>query len=75
MIVSSEADIQKVVDLSDRRELRNFLRFLRLWPHHGFDMLERPRWQKYLGINASEAAMLQKNPPFRGAHNGGCSGG
>lgn len=65
MIVGSEADIQKVSDMGDRRELRNFMRFLRLWPVHGFDMLERPRWQKYLGISQSEATVLQKNPPFR----------
>ena len=68
MIISSEADIAKVSNLSDRRELRNFQRFLRLWPSHGFDMLERPRWRKYLGITPAEAEMLQKNPPFRGAH-------
>jgi hypothetical protein len=65
MIVGSEADIAKVPDLSDRRELRNFQRFLRLWPLHGFDMLERPRWRKYLAISPDEAKTLQANPPFR----------
>lgn len=48
---------------NDRRELRNFQRFLRLWPIHGFDMLARPRWQKYLGVDEREAAALQRNPP------------
>lgn len=67
MIISNEADIAKLADASDRREVRNFQRFLRLWPIHGFDMLERPRWQKYLAISPAEAAMLQKHPPFRGA--------
>jgi hypothetical protein len=56
MIVGSEADIAKVPDAGDRRELRNFGRFLRLWPHHSFDMLQRPRWQKYLGLDAEEVA-------------------
>ncbi len=64
-VFSSEADIARVSSLQDRRELRNFHRFLKLWPHHGFDMLVRPRWQKYLAINAAEAAALQANPPFR----------
>lgn len=63
MIVTTEADIAKVACLNDRRELRNFMRFLRLWPVHGFDMLERPRWQKYLGISSLEARSLQVNPP------------
>jgi hypothetical protein len=31
--------------------------------HHGFDMLARPRWQKYLGINESEA---QRCPFYAG---------
>jgi hypothetical protein len=47
---------------NDRRELRNFRRFLRLWPHHGFDMLHRPRWQKYLGLTAQEAAAMTDKP-------------
>ena len=64
-VFRSEADIARVPSIQDRREIRNFERFLRLWPHHGFDMLARPRWQKYLGINAQEAHMLQRNPPFK----------
>ena len=64
-VFTSEADIAKVPSLQDRRELRNFQRFLKLWPQWGFDMLSRPRWQKYLGVSEQEAAMLQKNPPFR----------
>ena len=64
-VFASEADIARVPSMQDRRELRNFQRFLRLWPHHGFDMLARPRWQKYLAITVDEAAVLQKNPPFR----------
>lgn len=67
MIINSEADIAKIADQNDRRELRNFQRFLRLWPTHGFDMLQRPRWQRYLGVTPAEAATLQKHPPFRGA--------
>ena len=52
--------------LNDRRELRNFQRFLRLWPHHGFDMLYRPRWQKYLGLTPEEARHYAQHPPVRG---------
>lgn len=60
MIISSEADIQKVVDLTDRRELRNFRRFLRLWPHHSFDMIQRPRWQKYVGLTPEEVEAFNR---------------
>jgi len=67
MIIQSEADIARLASANDRREVRNFQRFLRLWPVHGFDMLERPRWQKYLAISPAEAAILQKRAPFRGA--------
>jgi hypothetical protein len=76
MIVTSEADIAKVPSMQDRRELRNFMRFLRLWPIHGYDMLERPRWRKYLAINEAEAASLQRNPRAgRGSgHNGNGNG-
>lgn len=56
MIISSEADIAKVPSPQDRRELRNFQRWLRLWPHHAFDMIQRPRWQKYLGLTPEEVA-------------------
>jgi len=56
MIISSDADIAKVPSPQDRRELRNFQRWLRLWPHYGFEMIQRPRWQKYLGITPDEVA-------------------
>lgn len=54
MIITSEADIAKVPSPQDRRELRNFQRWLRVWPHHGFDMIQRHRWQKYLGLSTEE---------------------
>lgn len=54
MIITGEQDIAKVPSPADRRELRNFQRWLRLWPHHGFDMIQRPRWQKYLGLTSEE---------------------
>lgn len=63
MIISGESDIAKLASRKDRREIRNYMRFLRLWPVHGFDMLERPRWQKYLGVSPQEATSLQANPP------------
>lgn len=71
MIVGGEACIKKVADLSDRRELRNFMRFLRLWPHHSFDMIQRPRWQRYLGLSATEveamnSAALRRALPTNG---------
>ena len=59
MIITGEADIAKVPLLNDRREIRNYMRFLRLWPHHGFDMLARPRWQRYLALSPSEASAMQ----------------
>lgn len=58
MIITSEADIQKAGSLHDRRELRNFARFLRLWPAHGFDMIQRPRWKKYLGLTDDEVEAI-----------------
>ena len=53
-VITREADIARVPSPQDRRELRNFGRFLKLWPHRGFDMVQRPRWQKYLGLDAAE---------------------
>lgn len=58
MIITNEADIAKVGNRNDRRELRNFARFLRLWPHHSFDMINRPRWQKYLGLSSEEVEAI-----------------
>jgi hypothetical protein len=63
-VFTSEADIARVPSLQDRRELRNFNRFLRLWPAHGFDMIQRPRWQKYLGLSEQEAAAMVPRPQF-----------
>lgn len=53
-VITGEADIAKLPSAQDRRELRNFGRFLKLWPHHSFDMIQRPRWQRYLGLDATE---------------------
>lgn len=58
MIITSEADIARVADKGDRREMRNFMRFLRLWPAHSFEMVQRPRWQKYLGLSTEEAVAM-----------------
>lgn len=41
--------------VADRRELRNFRRFLRLWPRFHQRMLVRPVWLRYLNINECEA--------------------
>jgi hypothetical protein len=67
----SEADIALVQGATDRKELRNFARFLKLWPIHGYDMLHRPRWQKYLAISPDEAAVLAANPPVWSAPTAG----
>ena len=56
MIIGGEADIAKIPDMKDRREVRNFRRWLKLWPHHSFDMIQRPRWQRYLGLNREEVS-------------------
>lgn len=60
-VFTSEADIAKVDSLVDRRELRNYMRFLKLWPVHKFTMLQRPRWQKYLAITSDEAKAYAKH--------------
>lgn len=44
----------------DRRELRNFQRFLRLWPDHKLRMLNSPRFQKYLGLMPDQAFRMGK---------------
>jgi len=71
MIITSEADIAKVPSPQDRRELRNFQRWLRLWPHHGFDMIQRPRWQKYLGLSPEEVEAFNAAALKRSGINGG----
>ena len=58
MIINGEADIAKIANANDRRELRNFARFLKLWPLHGFDMIQRQRWQKYLGFTPEEVTAI-----------------
>lgn len=54
-----ERDIRHCT-LADRRELRNFSRFLKLkdagWL---FDMLERPRWLRYMGLTPEEAKTVR----------------
>lgn len=59
-VIMSEADIARVPSPKDRRELRNFARFLRVWPHHSFDMIQRPRWQKYLGLAPEEVEAFNR---------------
>lgn len=44
----------------DRRELRNFQRYLKLLPKYKLRMLQRPRWQKYLGLTDREAWLVAK---------------
>lgn len=50
------------LNFNDRKEIRNFRRFLKLWPIYGFDMIQRPRWQKYLGFKAEEISELYLQP-------------
>lgn len=70
MIITGEADIAKVPSPQDRRELRNFQRWLRLWPHHGFDMIQRQRWQKYLGLSPEEVEAWNAAAAKRAQSNG-----
>jgi hypothetical protein len=52
-----------VLSSRDRRELRNFERFLRFRRTHLATMMTRPRWQKYLNLTPQEAwkyAKLQR---------------
>lgn len=65
MIITSEADIAKVPSLQDRREMRNFMRFLRVWPKHKPDMLRRSRWQKYLVLTQQEAETMSRPTHWR----------
>ena len=55
----------KPVELSasDRRELRNFRRFLALKDRYLPKMLTRPRWQRYLGLTPEEAQTLHPCTP------------
>lgn len=43
----------------DRREVRNFIRFLKLWPKHKGRMVERPMWQRYLGLGPLEVRLMK----------------
>jgi len=55
----------------DRREVRNFQRFLRLLPRYELRMLQRPRWQKYLGLTSQEAWLCAKGKrKFSNGENG-----
>lgn len=67
MIINGEADIAKIANANDRRELRNFARFMRLWPIHGFDMIQRPRWKKYLGFTDEEVEAINAATAKRAA--------
>lgn len=48
------------ITAEDRREIRNFQRFLALKARHYQRMLLRPRWQKYLNITLEEAKFIAK---------------
>lgn len=39
----------------DKLEIRNFARFLKLYPTYKLRMLNSPRWQKYLNLTNAEA--------------------
>lgn len=49
-----------VKSIKDRREIRNFARFLRLKEKYWKKMLTRPRWIAYLGLSPEEAAACLK---------------
>lgn len=49
------------LSLNDRRELRNFQRFLRLKERFLPKMLTRERWQRYLGLSPEEARRMLEN--------------
>jgi hypothetical protein len=59
MIVSKE-NLHLVENPTDRREIRNYMRFLRLWPKHKLTMLQRISWQRYLNLTPQEALALSK---------------
>lgn len=52
--------INRLPSPTDRRELRNFARFLRLWPKHQPDMLRRSRWQKYVALTPVEGEAMNR---------------
>ena len=60
MIVGIDADLS-MLTLAERREIRNFQRYLRLLPRHRLRMLQRPRWQRYLGVTQQEAWLVSKS--------------
>ena len=55
---------------ADRRELRHFERFLKLKDRHLARMLTRPRWQRYLGLTAPQAADLANTARLPSAASG-----
>jgi hypothetical protein len=62
MIVSKD-NLHLIENAGDRREVRNFQRFLALWPHHRQKMLTRPRWQRYLNVTPEEAQRMRAARP------------
>ena len=62
VIIRSVADLAKVKDARDRREIRHYIRFLKLWPVYGYDMLQRPFWQRYLNVTPEEASRMTQKP-------------
>jgi hypothetical protein len=62
LIIKTEADVKRVSLACDRREIRNFMRFCRLWPIHGYDMLQRPRWRCYMNVTEEEARKMTQKP-------------
>jgi len=59
LIVTAE-NLSAIALKNDRCEVRNYLRFLRLYPRYRLRMLASPRWQKYLNITPAEAHRLGK---------------
>ena len=45
----------------DRRIVKNYRRFLRLWPRYKRKMLLSGSWQKYLNIKPQEGWIMAKN--------------
>jgi hypothetical protein len=46
---------EKPLTKHDKREVKNFQRFLAFWPKYKLRMLTRPIWQRYLHLSNVEA--------------------
>jgi hypothetical protein len=55
-MIVDEKQVLGIKDAKTRREMRNYMRFVALWPKHKARMVYRPRWYPYFGPSHEAAA-------------------